>query len=54
MRYWPLLILAIILGALFAPFGITPLPWQTWKYAVGAFFTVTLLALVFVRRRRPA
>jgi hypothetical protein len=54
MRYWPLLILALVLGALFAPFGLTSLPWQTWKYVVASLFTVALLAVVFIRRRRPA
>jgi uncharacterized membrane protein YkvI len=52
MRYWPVLVTAIVLAALFAPFGITPLPWRSWQYFAAALFTLLLLTLVFVRRRR--
>ncbi len=52
MRYWPILLFAIVLAALFAPFGLTHLPWGTSKYVLAALFTFGLLMLLFVRRRR--
>jgi membrane protein implicated in regulation of membrane protease activity len=52
MRYWPALLIAIAMAALFMPFGIMPLPWRGWQYFGAAFFTVALLAILFIRRRR--